>query len=288
MGHAGSTFSSAQFTATGLSAPNGEKTWAPCCPCHKLTQTRVSGAFRHTQTPCKWGHSEVPWQGWAIQCRDCVGADQDGAWNWGILEGLWEPCLTALWRSSTNTKRPMEHSLASRAQAQPAWDGGEGAELSLEGLQRAAEGQPWSPGSVRRGCGEPRGPDWLERGITLPRQVQCFAWGCGGAMPLGGPAEWTQAVGAWGESPVPGPSDARQPGNPSAPLQRPLQQLVFLSPPILDLHCVRTSLCGAGEGGEFCFCSFAVNNVRCRQNRVFVPECLVGSLRTGLSQTAHL
>lgn len=70
------------------------------------------------------------------------GADQDGAWNWGALGGLWEPCLTALWRSSTNTKGPMEHSLASRARlrGQPAWDGGEEAELGLEGLPRARHG----------------------------------------------------------------------------------------------------------------------------------------------------
>lgn len=28
-----------QFTVTGLSALNREKTWVACCPCHKLTQT---------------------------------------------------------------------------------------------------------------------------------------------------------------------------------------------------------------------------------------------------------
>lgn len=175
MGHAGSTFSpSSQFTVTGLSAPNREKAWAPCCHCHKLTQTRVSGACRHTQTRCTSGHSEVPWQGWATRCQDCVDADQDGAWNWGALGGLWEPCLTALWRSSTNTKGPMEHSLASRAWAQgPAslgWWGGGGT-----GPGGAAEGS-LGPGMVwfcEVRVWEPQGQVWLGLGRTLSRQVQC-------------------------------------------------------------------------------------------------------------------
>lgn len=99
--------------------------------------------------------------------------------------------------------------------------------------------------------GEPQGQVWLDLGRTLPRQVQCRAWGRGGAMPPGDPAGWTQAVGAWEEGPVPGPSDAqdaRQPGSPTLLRSGPCSSWSFFSQSLT--FTVPTLVCVGVGGGR--------------------------------------